>query len=170
MNRSQAIAAGIDVYIGKFCSKCGTCTKRVSDYNCVQCSRERSKSQQQVYRKTPKGKEVRQKYEKGQAGKATRARYNKTKVVAGDRWKYSILTKYGINEEQYFEMLAAQHHQCKICGKPVDQNGKRFAVDHCHTTGKIRSLLCHNCNVGLGNFNDNIEIMMKAIEYLKDNT
>lgn len=39
-------------------------------------------------------------------------------------------------------------------------------VDHCHTTGKVRGLLCYNCNSGIGRFKDNVEVMQKAIEYL----
>jgi hypothetical protein len=43
-----------------------------------------------------------------------------------------------------------------------------LAVDHCHTTGKIRGLLCSKCNPALGAFNDNIEILNSAIKYLKE--
>jgi len=54
---------------------------------------------------------------------------------------------------------------CDICGDepPID---KRNPIDHCHTTGKIRGLLCWNCNKGLGAFRDNKQLLQKAINYL----
>lgn len=45
---------------------------------------------------------------------------------------------------------------------------RRLAVDHCHSTGKIRGLLCHNCNTGLGKLGDSIESLTKALNYLKE--
>ena len=45
----------------------------------------------------------------------------------------------------------------------------RLSIDYNHNTGKIRKLLCHRCNHGLGNFLDDIDLLSKAIQYLKDN-
>jgi hypothetical protein len=73
---------------------------------------------------------------------------------------------YGISEDQYNAMLAAQHGVCAICGNPDIVHG-RLSVDHDHETGAVRALLCSNCNLGLGHFQENLEIMLKAIEYLK---
>ena len=67
----------------------------------------------------------------------------------------------------YTRLLAEQKGVCKICGITAEENGKDFAVDHCHTTGKVRGLLCNNCNSGVGYFLDSIDTMNKAIEYLK---
>lgn len=62
---------------------------------------------------------------------------------------------------------------CDICGKPETINGnngkvKRLAEDHCHETGQWRGRLCQRCNTALGLFNDDIEILKRAIEYLQD--
>ena len=79
--------------------------------------------------------------------------------------------RYGISIESYEEMLKDQGGVCFICKKREEQthqNGKikDLAVDHCHTTGKVRGLLCGLCNRGLGYFKDNTEYLTNAIEYL----
>jgi hypothetical protein len=95
-----------------------------------------------------------------------RARYN-TK----EKEKYAGLTKlYGLSKEQYDLMLSEQNHSCYICGiKDIDCPKSVLHVDHDHSTGKIRGLLCHHCNTGLGHFKDNVELLQKAIEYLNLN-
>ena len=75
--------------------------------------------------------------------------------------------RFGIDLDAYNEMLQEQGGQCLICGATESHGGHRLAVDHDHETGKIRGLLCKSCNVGLGNFYDNIEFLDKAIAYLK---
>lgn len=81
------------------------------------------------------------------------------------------LKKYGITNKEYIEMSEKQNHCCAICNKPeTTENIKgiisSLAVDHCHTTGKVRGLLCGNCNKGIGLFKDDISNLQKAIEYL----
>jgi hypothetical protein len=71
---------------------------------------------------------------------------------------------YGITYDTYQTMFAEQGGKCAICGKQTN----RLLVDHCHTTGKIRGLLCPACNSGLGMFKDNIESLSTAIIYLKN--
>lgn len=70
--------------------------------------------------------------------------------------------KYGITADEYAEMVEASKGLCAICRKPM----KRPCIDHCHETGKVRGLLCHNCNVGIGNLRDDPDIMRAAIRYL----
>ncbi len=69
--------------------------------------------------------------------------------------------RYGLTLEQYQLMLLEANGKCKICNKEAD-----LQVDHDHKTGKVRSMLCSACNVGLGRFGDKIELLSKAIEYL----
>jgi hypothetical protein len=77
--------------------------------------------------------------------------------------------RYDITYEEYKEMLKEQNHKCYICGvDEVDSRDGKLCVDHCHTTGKVRKLLCHNCNCGLGHFSDDPELLKKAAVYLED--
>lgn len=80
--------------------------------------------------------------------------------------KYNLLRKFNLNLTNYNEMLKKQNNVCKICLQH-EKNNRNLAVDHCHKTNKIRGLLCTQCNTGLGLFNDNIDTMLKAINYLK---
>ena len=77
---------------------------------------------------------------------------------------YSRKKFFGISREDYAQMLVDQDNSCDICKNEI---GWEAAVDHCHTSGKIRGLLCRSCNLGLGAFKDNIETIRKAIEYVK---
>lgn len=80
------------------------------------------------------------------------------------------LKRYGLDFMQYTEMFDGQKGCCKICNKHLSEvdKGKKKAlcVDHCHDTKIVRGLLCDKCNRGLGLFNDNIEMLQKAINYL----
>ena len=87
-------------------------------------------------------------------------------------YKYSIEKSWrdkGVEftVEEYDNLLQEQELGCAICGAQSNKNGTRLCLDHCHTTGKIRGLLCHYCNTSLGKFNDDIELLQSAIEYLK---
>lgn len=83
------------------------------------------------------------------------------------------LKKYGLTPEQYNVMITIQEGKCKICKSSeshrTDTKYNLF-VDHCHTTGKVRGLLCHHCNAGLGHFKDSIEFLEQAKEYLNENS
>jgi len=63
-------------------------------------------------------------------------------------------------------MICDQAGRCAICGTP-EQEGKKLAVDHCHSTGKIRDLLCDRCNAGIGYFLEKSELLIAAAEYLR---
>ena len=76
------------------------------------------------------------------------------------------LKNYGINSMQYREILKSQDGCCAICGKMQKEN---FHVDHNHSTGKVRGLLCGNCNRALGYMNENVEALKSAINYLEKN-
>jgi hypothetical protein len=64
-------------------------------------------------------------------------------------------------------MLSEQSGVCKICGEPCPTYKHALAVDHNHTTGKVRGLLCNNCNNGLGRFRDNPQYLRAAADYLE---
>lgn len=85
------------------------------------------------------------------------------------RYKGLIKKRYGITVEQYEKMLHDQNGACAICKTSCEHGksfGKRLSIDHDHKTKFVRGLLCQKCNKGLGLFNDNIEIMQSAIQYI----
>lgn len=69
--------------------------------------------------------------------------------------------KYGLTEEVYSAMLEAQGGRCAICPSTT-----KLSVDHCHDTGKVRGILCHTCNVGLGMFHNSPRKLRAAARYL----
>ena len=72
---------------------------------------------------------------------------------------------YGLKPEEYEQMVTSQKNLCAICG--TKEEGNVLCIDHDHTTGKVRGLLCTNCNIGLGNLKDNVQIFQSAIAYLQ---
>jgi len=106
--------------------------------------RERRRAQQREYRKKPGARE-----------KRTLAAYRST-----------LKTKYGLSLEDFEAMRTEQQNRCAVCLHEL-LPGMGTHVDHDHDTGKVRALLCHNCNVGLGLFSDSPEVLKAAIIYLE---
>jgi len=77
------------------------------------------------------------------------------------------LARYDLTPQQYKRMLFMQNYQCAICHRPLPELEHGLAVDHDHVTGKVRGLLCLNCNTGLGQFADDVVRMHRALEYVK---
>ncbi len=98
---------------------------------------------------------------------------NRQKVNAqGSEWRkanpnkvrsFKLKTRYGITQEDYLIMYAEQKGICKICEKYFE----KLVVDHCHTTLKIRGLLCQKCNAGIGFLTENENALNNAIKYVK---
>ena len=76
----------------------------------------------------------------------------------------NLKQRYGITPDDYAAMFTAQGGACAICKRHPEN---KLAVDHCHTSGKVRGLLCMNCNQALGKFRDDTKIMEAAIAYLQ---
>ncbi len=79
------------------------------------------------------------------------------------------MRKYGITANDYHRILEEQGGGCAICGvkNSGDRKESRLHVDHCHDTGKVRGVLCSNCNLGIGKFKHDSEILIKAAMYLR---
>ena len=84
--------------------------------------------------------------------------------------EYDLKKKYGITQEQYNELYNKQNGCCIVCKKPQSELKKILCIDHNHKTGKVRGLLCDNCNSGIGLLKEDINILTNAINYLKDNS
>lgn len=79
----------------------------------------------------------------------------------------SLMRKYNLTQIQWQTMFELQGRACSICRQSLDP--KKAHTDHDHATGKVRGILCRSCNHGLGNFQDNQNYLLNAINYLKRN-
>ena len=79
---------------------------------------------------------------------------------------YDLKRKFGITAEVYEQMLKDQNNACKIC-KSAHSDEQKLCVDHSHKTGKVRGLLCHQCNKALGLLKDDVALLEEAVAYLK---
>lgn len=125
--------------------------------------RKRSPEKQAEYNEARKAKYAQDADMREAARAATKAwqQANPTKRKA------QRLKKYGIEPSDFLDMLAIQNGRCAICGHEDLTNRSFFpVVDHCHQTGKVRGLLCMNCNRGLGKFKDDLNRLFTAIAYL----
>ena len=155
----------------KACSKCGRvlplsafskCSQHKSGYKsrCKECSKEDSK----LYYKAHKVEII---HRTTQWYQEHRTEYNAYRRTY-DPWK-SRKKLYGIDKETLHKMYEEQDHKCAICGRTLTLCGKggdAVHVDHDHKTGKVRKLLCQRCNMALGLFSDNPDLLKKASEYI----
>lgn len=98
--------------------------------------------------------------------KNKRSYKNADKAAANRR-----LHTYGITEDEFNQMYASQRGLCRICQQPETVLGsggkvKMLSVDHDHTTGQVRGLLCNNCNRAIGLLKDSPALLQAAIDYL----
>lgn len=89
---------------------------------------------------------------------------NPSKMRVIDR-RGKLKNKYSITIPEYNDMLALQEGVCALCGK--EEKRRPLSVDHCHTTGRIRGLLCSSCNLAIGLIGDDSEVAMKIARYLE---
>lgn len=77
--------------------------------------------------------------------------------------------RYGITAADVERMLKEQSGRCAVCRRPPRGKGRNsiLHIDHCHRSGKVRGLLCFNCNTGIGNLNDSPRLLKKALAYLE---
>jgi hypothetical protein len=90
-----------------------------------------------------------------------------------EKKRYQLRTMYGITWEDFLSVLQYQNYSCAICKrelKPVGNNSEKNSVgcvDHDHTSGKLRGILCSDCNTGLGSFKEDVESLKQAVRYLE---
>lgn len=89
----------------------------------------------------------------------------KKRIGHTTRASYKLIHNYGLKKCQFDMILKSQNNCCVICKRSFEE--QQVNVDHCHTTGIIRGLLCSQCNRGLGFFQDSSEILKLAAAYLE---
>jgi len=81
------------------------------------------------------------------------------------------MRNYGITQTDYDQLYVAHDGRCAICRqietRIKNSRVKWIAVDHDHKTNEVRGLLCHQCNVGIGSFKDDVELLEAAVRYLR---
>jgi len=134
---------------------------------------ERSRLREAVYREKTRdelrARDARYRITNKENRRISAKKYSATLAGKVASKRASLKKRYGITLEQYDELLAKQHNRCAICGR--HQAGLRvsLAVDHNHSTGKLRGLLCDMCNRGMGLLRESTDLLVKAINYLKEN-
>lgn len=132
---------------------------------CTSCGDHKPRAEFYPHSKAPRGVSAWCKVCTNARSTAARKADNTSSKLATKR--YQTKKKYGLTLEAYDELLASQGGCCAICGAEKAGGRGRFHVDHCHATGKIRGLLCHGCNIGLGSFRDDAAVMRRAADYLE---
>lgn len=90
----------------------------------------------------------------------------KPELIAHHHRSWMLRKKYGITIAQYEAMVAEQKNLCKVCNNPP-KPGKKLVVDHDHKSGKVRNLLCDNCNLLIGHAQEDLIILEATISYLR---
>lgn len=98
---------------------------------------------------------------------AAREKYRKKPETKERIRNWRLLQNYGITNQDYEQMLKDQDFCCAGCGLHQNVIEKKLNVDHDHATGKIRGLLCGNCNRALGLVKDNFETLLRLHKYLR---
>ena len=152
--------------------KCSDCKvkKPISDFSkhkqhkdglhswCKNCLSKRNKTYQKKWRDSGKANITRNKWYEN-----NRDKYNQMHL------KSRLKRHYNLTLQQFNQMLEQQKGVCAICRQPETfKNRKYLTIDHNHQTGKIRGLLCHNCNLLLGHSKENLATLYAAISYLKN--
>jgi len=116
------------------------------------------------------GKEIRSKYyhKNKDITNAKRRESNNTPKGKYKLYINRVNREFNLSETDLQQLMDQQVGLCDICGTSLvfPKSTRRYHIDHDHSTGKVRGLLCNNCNTGLGQFKDNIDSLEAAINYL----
>lgn len=128
----------------------------MTQWSCARCG-ETDESKRKV--QMSRGKKVARNICRACANKASRdSRSKRAEHYRQKERERVALALYGLTPEQ----LAALGDSCHLCGAPAKN------IDHCHDTGKVRGLLCTQCNTALGLFKDDPALLRRAADYVED--
>jgi len=131
-------------------------------------SREQRRAYGRAYIARPEVKEIRRARNRTEDSRAAgRERRHQARLSNPEAERDAKLRhRYGITLEAYEQMLEAQGGVCAVC-EQLPEQGRRLSVDHDHSSGAIRGLLCHLCNSGLGHLKDDLATVERLVLYLK---
>jgi Recombination endonuclease VII len=137
INRQKALKNGDETYIGRTCKRGHSGLRRTVKRNCIECEFIDNKNRDRQ-----------------------------------EAFRDKLQSRYGLTEQSYHAMVAAQNYRCKICYEPFTQwkfiegSSRDAYIDHDHDTGKVRGVLCHQCNDAIADFKDNPNHVANAHSYL----
>lgn len=151
-----------EIQLEKTCKKHGLLDRKdivLRDGGYLRCRLCRSEMSNDYRKRHPE-----QTKEIGRRGKIKRSVINCERVIT---------KKFDITKEEYYKLIDEHNNKCAICKQPETKVTRRdgtvnaLSIDHSHKTGKIRGLLCHACNSGIGLLKDSENVLQSAIEYLR---
>lgn len=155
---------------GKHNASCKDCVKAKQKARPIQDLEARKQYRKQYYQDNKAAIAVKAKeWNDKNKDKVKQAQKERYQNIKHERRVNSLKQLYGITAADYERMLADQGGACAICGSTDHKSSrtKYFAVDHDHTTGEVRGVLCHSCNKGLGLLQDNPKVLKAAASYLE---
>jgi hypothetical protein len=157
----------------KQCSKCGTTKPHTSEFFIVGSTKRGSKlgaACKACVSLVASPRMLKRYYALSDAEKSAQTKKQRAflKTPAGKLYNRAsqLRSKFGVTLEWYEGQLHKQGYACALCGAANPTGRGAFHVDHDHTTGTIRGLLCHGCNTGIGSFGENTNNLLSAIRYL----
>jgi hypothetical protein len=159
ITRAEAKERGLKRYFtGKPCPKGHVSVRRTYNSACVACIHEATASKRPEAYQRNRPKRI------AKIKEWQEANPEKTKEI---RRFATIKIKYKIDRKQWSALFEGQGRKCAICGIDETKIKGFWTTDHCHTSNKVRGILCHKCNAGLGQFNDEESIVLSALNYLR---
>lgn len=133
---------------------------------CVKCNQLKSESEYHVYRRDKDGlrkwcKACDKIYKSSEHYKKWRDNWRKTPKRVRWHLNWKCKTRYGITADEFDALSKTQGGRCAICNREA-----KLVIDHNHDSGKVRGLLCNQCNVGIAQFKENPQFMVEEIDYL----
>ena len=135
-----------------WCKSCVSVSARNRRKKATVEAQDRQREYQRLWARKPENRQKILAYQRTEDGKASKRRAKRK-------------LKYGITEKEYTEILASQEGLCAVC-KEKPRSTRHTHTDHCHKTGRVRSVLCHNCNRALGAVKNDPKILRALISYL----
>jgi hypothetical protein len=168
ISRTTAKSTGLKKFFtGRPCAHGHIAERFVANYQCVECNAIQGAAHLQT--EQGKSRQNSEKYKGYRANFDVQYQLTDKKKNYVKDWK--LKSQYGISTTDFNALVEQQGNKCKICSTPFSGAARSLTapcVDHCHSTTKVRGILCGACNRMLGMAKDNISVLEAAIKYLQN--